>query len=107
MKEEITLTDALKLQIEVCSVKTCERMVGKDKLLILQIETMYGQKQVVTNIGDKFAPEDLIGKKMPFILNLKPATIAKTLSEAMIVCISDKNNVELIESNLGIGSEML
>ncbi len=107
MKEEITLGDALKLQIEVCQIKSGERMVGKDKLLVLQIDTMYGQKQVVTNIGDKFSPEDLVGKKMPFILNLKPATIAKTLSEAMIVCISDKNNVELIETNLGIGSEVL
>src|ERR1035437_4379244 len=108
IKPEIEFTDLMKCDIRVCSVTTAEKIKGKDRLLVLKINTGFDERQVVTNLGGSYAPEDLQGKKFAFVLNLKPAKIAKLESNGMIIAAEDEAKKQyLVEINAPVGTKVL
>lgn len=106
MKDFIELSDLMKVDIQICKVVSADRVPKRNKLLVLKLETSLGFVQSITNIGDKFSPDDLIGKNFPFILNLSPVTIAGYESKAMIMAISGEE-MELIVSKSPVGSAVI
>lgn len=107
LKDLIDFSDLMKIDIRVCKVIKAERVIGKDKLLILQIDTGLDERQAVTNIGSIYEPEDLLNKSFAFVLNLKPAKIAKIDSHAMIMAAEVDGNPQIIEMKLPIGSKLI
>jgi tRNA-binding EMAP/Myf-like protein len=109
MKEKISFKEFLeisnKLEIVTCEIVDAKRVEGKDRLLQLTISDGKKEYQSVTNIGDVFDPEDIIGIICPFILNLEPSKIAGIKSEAMIMALSikdlnDKNLTFLLKASI-------
>lgn len=93
------------LDIRVCEIKSAERVPKTDKLLKLSILTGEDERVAVTNIGSQFEPEQLIGKKYPFVLNLTPVTIRGIETFAMIVAVTGTDGkIELMECKSEIGS---
>ena len=93
-----------KLEITYGQVVSVERVPKSKKLLKLIV--IFGieesdEKTVVTNLGDKFEPEDFEGLTFPFITNLKPSVMMGITSEAMIMVPTNHNVVELEEYSLG------
>lgn len=106
-KPIIEFTDLMKVDIRVCEVKSASRIKGKDRLLSLLINTGSDERTVVTNIGNKYSPEDLIGKKFGFVLNLKKARIGGIDSNGMIIASDNAGDVSLVEIDSPVGSKLL
>ena len=81
----ISIDDFSKTELLVAEVKECEKMKKAKKLLRLQLDDGRGGRQVVSGIAKWYAPEDLIGKKVLIVANLKPATLCGEVSEGMIL----------------------
>lgn len=115
MKPQITFDEFLdiqsKLEITIGRIESVERIPKSKKLLKLSVSFRYDDtetKTVVTNIGDKFTPEELLGLKMPFITNLAPSTIMGVNSEAMImVGESYSEDIGLEVKDYSIGTKLL
>lgn len=99
-KSEITIDDFAKVDIRICEILEVVKVPKKDKLYQMKIDTGFDQRIVVSAIALLFTPEDLLGKKVPFVLNLKPRPIAGIESTAMIILASsiDKTKDYLIEN---------
>lgn len=82
---EITIDDFLNVDLRVATVLTCEAIPKADKLLKLQLDLGYEQRQVVSGIAKHYSPEDLIGKKVIVVANLKPVKLRGELSQGMIL----------------------
>lgn len=111
-KKKIDLIDYLeasdKLDIRLGQIVTAERVHKSDKMLKLSVifgEAEDEEKTVVTNIGQTFNPDDLLGLVFPFIVNLEPVKLMGIMSEAMIVVPSLDNEL-FLEFNR-IGSKLL
>lgn len=104
IKQETTVENVYTSDIRICEVISCEKMPKKDRLLILQVNTGIDNRTIVTNIGSQYTPEELVGKRMPFILNLPPHTFGGVISNGMIMCITNGTKIELITSTAEIGS---
>lgn len=107
LKDLIDFSDLMKIDIRVCKVIKAERVTGKDKLLLLQIDTGLDERQAVTNIGSVYEPEDLLNRNFAFVLNLKPAKIAKIDSYAMIIATEVNDRPQIIEMKVPIGSKLV
>lgn len=107
LKDEIEFSDLMKIDMRVCRVIKAEKVTGKDRLLLLQIDTGLDERQVVTNIGNVYKPEDLVEKHFAFVLNLKPAKIAKLDSYAMIIASETNGRAQIIEIDLPIGAKII
>ncbi|MGN7478915.1 methionine--tRNA ligase [Solibacillus silvestris] len=83
--EEITIDDFMKVDLRVATVLACEPVAKAKKLLKLQLDLGYEQRQVVSGIAEHYKPEELIGKKVIVVANLKPVTLRGELSEGMIL----------------------
>lgn len=97
-KPNIAFDQFLALDIRICEIISSERVPKKDKLLKLVINTGIDERVAVTNIGAQFSPESLVGKKMPFILNLEPTTIAGIESTAMIIAVTGEEKQAILFS---------
>lgn len=86
--EPIDITEFQRLDLRVAEVKEAERVEGTDKLLKLQIDTGGETRQIVAGIAQHYQPEDLIGKKIVVVTNLKPATIRGIESRGMLLAAS-------------------
>ncbi|MBR1863259.1 MAG: methionine--tRNA ligase [Ruminococcus sp.] len=86
--EEITIDDFAKVELRVAEVKACEKVKKSKKLLCLQLDDGFGGRQVVSGIAQWYAPEDLIGKKIILVANLKPVKLCGVESNGMI-CAAD------------------
>lgn len=93
VKPEITFDDFMKMDIRVATIIKAEKHPNADKLLKLQVDLGAEQRQVIAGIADHWAPEDLIGKSVSIIVNLKPAKIRGELSQGMILAAEDENSV--------------
>src|SRR5690606_13599157 len=82
---EITIEDFLKLDLRVGTVTACELVPKTDKLLNLQVDLGYEQRQVVSGIAEHYKPEELIGQKVIVVANLKPVKLRGELSQGMIL----------------------
>ena len=86
--DEITIDDFVKVDLRVALVKDCEKVKKSKKLLCLQLDDGFGGRQVVSGIAAWYKPEDLIGKKVVIVANLKPVKLCGVESNGMI-CAAD------------------
>ena len=108
-KPEITFDDFAKLQFQVGEVIACEAVKKSKKLLGSQVKIGSQVRQIVSGIKAYYTPEEMVGKKVMVVTNLKPAKLAGILSEGMILCAEDADgNVCVVspEKNMPAGSEI-
>ena len=108
-KPEITFDDFAKLQFQVGEVIACEEVKKSKKLLCSQVKIGSQVRQIVSGIKAYYTPEEMVGKKVMVVTNLKPAKLAGILSEGMILCAEDaEGNVCVVspEKNMPTGSEI-
>ena len=106
-KEEITFDDWSKLQFQVGEIIACEAVKKSKKLLCSQVKIGSQVKQIVSGIKAHYTPEEMVGKKVMVLVNLKPAKLAGVLSEGMIICAEDaEGNLALMtpEKNMPAGA---
>lgn len=108
-KAEITFDDFTKLQFQVGEIIACEAVKKSKKLLCSQVKIGSQVKQIVSGIKAHYSPEEMVGKKVMVVVNLKPAKLAGVLSEGMILCAEDADgNLSLMvpEKNMPAGAEI-
>lgn len=90
-KEEITYDDFMKMQFQVGEIIACEEVKKSKKLLCSQVKIGSTVKQIVSGIKGHYSAEEMVGKKVMVLVNLKPAKLAGVLSEGMLLCAEDEN----------------
>ena len=95
-ENQITIDDFAKIELTVGTVEKCEKHPDADKLLISQINIGKEVRQIVSGIADFYSPEDMIGKKVIVVSNLKPAVLRGVESQGMILAGSKKKLLELV-----------
>jgi methionyl-tRNA synthetase len=94
-KEEIGIDDFAKLELRVAQVISAEPVKGADKLLKLQLNLGYEQRQVVSGIAKFYKPEELVGQKVILVANLKPVKLRGELSQGMILAASQGDRLTI------------
>ena len=108
-KEEIEYDDFAKLQFQVGEIIACEAVPQSKKLLCSQVKVGSQVRQIVSGIKAHYTPEEMVGKKVMVLVNLKPAKLAGVLSEGMLLCAEDaEGNLALMtpEKNMPAGAEI-
>ena len=90
-KPEITFDDFGKMQFQVGEIIACEAVPKSKKLLCSQVKIGSQVKQIVSGIRKHYTPEEMVGKKVMVLVNLKPAKLAGVVSEGMLLCAEDEN----------------
>jgi methionyl-tRNA synthetase len=108
-KEEnyITIDDFSKIELTVGTVEKCEKHPSADKLLVSQVNIGKEVRQIVSGIADFYKPEEMVGKKVIVVSNLKPATLRGVESQGMILAGSKKKLLEVVSvENLPNGTKI-
>lgn len=108
-KEEIEYDDFMKMQFQVGEIIACEAVKKSKKLLCSQVKVGSQVKQIVSGIKAHYTPEEMVGKKVMVLVNLKPAKLAGVLSEGMLLCAEDADgNLALMvpEKEMPAGAEI-
>ena len=108
-KPEITFEDFAKLQFQVGEIIACEAVKKSKKLLCSQVRIGSQVKQIVSGIKAHYTPEEMVGKKVMVVVNLKPAKLAGVLSEGMLLCAEDaEGNLALMtpDKDMPAGAEI-
>ena len=108
-KPEITYDDFAKLQFQVGEIIACEEVKKSKKLLCSQVKIGSQVRQIVSGIKAHYKPEEMVGKKVMVVTNLKPAKLAGLMSEGMILCAEDaEGNLSLMipEKEMPAGAEI-
>ncbi len=108
-KEEIEYDDFAKLQFQVGEIIACEAVPKSKKLLCSQVKIGSQVRQIVSGIKAHYTPEEMVGKKVMVLVNLKPAKLAGVLSEGMLLCAEDaEGNLALMtpEKKMPAGAEI-
>lgn len=95
-KEEITIDDFNKIELRVAKVLECEQHPKADKLLVFKLKVGSEERQIVSGIAKFYKPEDLIGKKLVVVLNLKPVKLRGVVSEGMILSAATEDDTSLV-----------
>ena len=96
-KPEISYDDFMKMQFQVGEIISCEAVEKSKKLLCSQVKIWSQTSQIVSGIKKWYSPEEMVGKKVMVLVNLKPAKLAGVLSEGMLLCAEDaEGNVVLM-----------
>ena len=90
-KEEISYEDFMKMQFQVGEIISCEAVKKSKKLLCSQVRVGSQIKQIVSGIKANYSAEEMVGKKVMVLVNLKPAKLAGVMSEGMLLCAEDEN----------------
>ena len=100
----ISINDFAKVQLRVGQILTAERIEGSEKLLKLKVDLGEDRepRQILAGIAKYYAPEQLLGRKIAVVANLKPAKLMGQLSEGMLLAASDEHSLEL----LAVGSSL-
>ena len=109
-KEEIEYGDFMKMQFQVGEIIACEEVKKSKKLLCSQVKIGSQVKQIVSGIKGHYTAEEMVGKKVMVLVNLKPAKLAGVLSEGMLLCAEDENgNLALMtpEKTMPSGAEIM
>ena len=109
-KPEITYEDFTKMQFQVGEILSCEVVPKSKKLLCSQVKIGSQVKQIVSGIKAFYSPEEMVGKKVMVLVNLKPAKLAGVLSEGMLLCAEDVDgNLTLMtpEREMPSGAEIM
>ncbi len=110
LKEEITFDDFMKMQFQVGEIIACEEVKKSKKLLCSQVKIGSQTKQIVSGIKAHYSAEEMVGKKVMVLVNLKPAKLAGVLSEGMLLCAEDaEGNLSLMtpEKSMPSGAEIM
>lgn len=108
-KPEITFDDFMKMQFQVGEIISCEEVKKSKKLLCSQVKIGNQVKQIVSGIKQYYSAEEMVGKKVMVLVNLKPAKLAGVLSEGMLLCAEDADgNLALMtpEKKMPAGAEI-
>jgi len=108
-KEEISYDDFMKMQFQVGEIISCEAVPKSKKLLCSQVRVGSQVRQIVSGIKANYTPEEMVGKKVMVLVNLKPAKLAGVLSEGMLLCAEDaEGNLALMtpEKDMPAGAEI-
>lgn len=108
-KAEIEYDDFAKLQFQVGEIIACEAVARSKKLLCSQVRIGSQVKQIVSGIKAHYSPEEMVGKKVMVVVNLKPAKLAGVVSEGMLLCAEDaEGNLSLMvpEKSMPAGAEI-
>ena len=108
-KPEITYDDFAKLQFQVGEIIACEAVPKSKKLLCSQVKVGSQVRQIVSGIKAHYTPEEMVGKKVMVVTNLKPAKLAGVMSEGMLLCAEDADgNLSLMtpEKDMPAGAEI-
>jgi methionyl-tRNA synthetase len=108
-KEEITFDDFAKMQFQIGEIIKCEEVPKSKKLLCSQVRVGSQIKQIVSGIKQHYSAEEMVGKKVMVLVNLKPAKLAGVLSEGMLLCAEDaEGNLALLtpEKEMPAGAEI-
>lgn len=108
-KPEISYDDFAKLQFQVGEIIACEAVPKSKKLLCSKVKIGSQVKQIVSGIKAHYTPEEMVGKKVMVLVNLKPATLAGVVSEGMLLCAEDADgNLALMkpEKDMPAGAEI-
>lgn len=108
-KEEITFDDFMKMQFQVGEILECKAVEKSKKLLCSQVKIGSQVKQIVSGIRKHYTPEEMVGKKVMVLVNLKPAKLAGVLSEGMLLCAEDENGELALltpDKNMPSGAEI-
>ena len=108
-KAEITYDDFAKLQFQVGVIEKCEPVPKSKKLLCSQVRIGTRTRQIISGIKAHYSPEEMVGKRVMVVTNLKPAKLAGMLSEGMILCAEDaEGNLSLMvpEKEMPAGAEI-
>ncbi|HNP60498.1 MAG TPA: methionine--tRNA ligase [Nitrospirales bacterium] len=92
----ISIADFQKIQLKVAKILTAERVPKSEKLLKLQVDIGTEQRQIVAGIGKKYAPEELVGRTIVVVANLKPAKLMGIESQGMVLAAGDQEVLELL-----------
>ncbi|NLP25831.1 MAG: methionine--tRNA ligase subunit beta, partial [Clostridiales bacterium] len=109
LEPEITIDDFMKIELRVAKVISCEKVKKSDKLLCLQLDDGMGGRQVVSGIAMSYEPEELIGKKVMLVANLKPIKLRSVDSFGMI-CATDMADggvkVMFVDDDVEVGTKI-
>ena len=108
-KPEITIDDFAKVQLRIGEILKCEEVPKSKKLLCSQVKIGSEVKQIVSGIKHQYSAEEMVGKKVVVVANLKPAKLAGILSEGMLLCAEDADgNLALLnaEKDMPNGAEI-
>ena len=108
-KPEVTYDDFAKLQFQVGEIIACEAVPKSKKLLCSKVKIGSQVKQIVSGIKAFYSPEEMVGKKVMVLVNLKPATLAGVVSEGMLLCAEDGDGKLALmkpEKNMPSGAEI-
>ncbi|MEQ8201482.1 MAG: methionine--tRNA ligase [Syntrophomonadaceae bacterium] len=103
-QEYITIEDFGRLDLRVAEVVACEKMKKADKLLILTLKVGEEERTVVSGIARHYTPEEMVGKKVVLLANLKPTKLRGVMSHGMILAASDDKDVDVLTITKDIGS---
>ncbi len=95
-KDEITIEDFDKIELRVAKVLECEQHPKADKLLVFKLKVGSEERQIVSGIAKFYKPEELIGKKLVVVLNLKPVKLRGVVSEGMILSAATEDDTSLV-----------
>ena len=108
-KAEITFEEFGKMQFQVGEIIECKAVEKSKKLLCSQVRIGSQVKQIVSGIQKHYTPEEMVGKKVMVLVNLKPAKLAGVLSEGMLLCAEDENgelSLMVPEKKMPAGAEI-
>ena len=105
-KPEITFEDFEKLQFQIGEVIACEAVPKSKKLLCSKVKIGSSVKQIVSGIHKYYTPEEMVGKKVMVLVNLKPAKLAGVLSEGMLLCADGNLSLMTSEKPMPSGAEI-
>jgi methionyl-tRNA synthetase len=102
---QITIDEFMKIKLKTAKVTACERVEKSEKLLKLTLKCGEEIRTVVSGIAHKFSPEDMVGKTVVVVANLKPAKLKGIMSEGMILCAEDgEHNLAIVTADIEDGS---
>lgn len=109
MDDKITFEDFKKVVIRMGKVISCEKVENADKLLKLQVDFGEFERQVISGIAESYQPEDLVGKTLPFVVNLEYRKFKGEESQGMLVATGTEEGVVLLEPSAEIppGAEVV
>jgi methionine--tRNA ligase beta chain len=97
------------VEIRIGKITACEKVADADKLLKLQVDFGEFQRQIVSGIAESFTPEELVGKSLPFIVNLEYRKIRGEESQGMLMAIDAEDKTVLLEpsAEVAAGTEVV
>ncbi len=108
-KEPISIEDFAKVELKVGEIIACEKVKGSDKLLKSQIAIGSENRQIVSGIAQHYSPEEMVGKKVVVVVNLKPVKLRGVMSEGMILAAEDSEGIlklVTVDGDLKHGAEV-